>query len=705
MKRLWLVWMVVMLVVSLGLLPALPVKGSGTTTDSFYVADVTHDGYLDSGSSWLTWDNAVNSNIGRVYATEGYTNGIFAGWDCQTLGSTKFILYEAIFGFDVSGIPEGSEIVSSVIKLRSKAKKNEGGWEMYMSIYKGTPGLDHSIDGEDWDNAYDAGAKRIGSIESYDDIAIEEYHSWDILSLNDGLDYISSPDENGYVWVYFASTNHMLNYSPGFQVGFDLRVEFYLTSWGVDHRPILEITYQGAAETRQENIEIPTNTSKGSHEESDEVTSISWITPRTAYSDETIGLDVEGDIGAYVEIELRDEAGIVLDSLSDEVRDNGHYYWSAEVGNNVKGFVRAFEKTDSIYSKWGYAYPMSGSQALNTTMCVDTDVPHNTRSFSDFMVKGGDLMVVHWKTNIDGDTELADHKVDIYHNGYYSDSIYSELLSGLQSSYFECTDGNKDLLHWRYMLFVMDGSGAGFDDYDGLVIDLEQPMGGSTYGFYVPTIYKVSESAELTIAKDAYWYIPKVGDGVAESMVSSSVEGGGKPAVNIRVGDLCEVLGSLNKVLLTIVTPDDDLFNAGADTLEQNSQEFESNVALSEEGDYLLRVELYQGHTSFRYTKDLSFKVGEGGGITEGAGEDILHVLDLFGLDNTVGHWIVLLVLMVGGFILCRKSQILRVVVPLVVLAIAIVMNWIDTWIIVLLALGAGVTIFSLLRKKAVGGG
>lgn len=75
------------------------------------------------------------------------------------------------------------------------------------------------------------------------------------------------------------------------------------------------------------------------------------------------------------------------------------------------------------------------------------------------------------------------------------------------------------------------------------------------------------------------------------------------------------------------------------------------------------------------------------------------------GLANEGGHWLIMLVVMGATFGIFRKSRVLKVVFPLCWLGFFMAVGWIAIWIVVLLALGAGVTAFSLLRKQAAGGG
>lgn len=99
----------------------------------------------------------------------------------------------------------------------------------------------------------------------------------------------------------------------------------------------------------------------------------------------------------------------------------------------------------------------------------------------------------------------------------------------------------------------------------------------------------------------------------------------------------------------------------------------------------------------------------EGGVPPEHPGESPVakaeRFLEKYGLGNQIGHWLVVIGLMAVGFMLFFKSSVMRVVIPLCVFGGAIVVGWIDLWVVVLLALSAGVSLFSILRKRTQGGG
>ena len=123
-------------------------------------------------------------------------------------------------------------------------------------------------------------------------------------------------------------------------------------------------------------------------------------------------------------------------------------------------------------------------------------------------------------------------------------------------------------------------------------------------------------------------------------------------------------------------------------------------------GDYEMRF-TFSGDGSWSYIHDVPFTV-EGGADLKPAGGliDIIKnwIVD-FGLDNPAGYWLITLIGMVLLFLIAYKSSVIRVALPLVFLGGMMIWEFIDMWLIILLALGAGLTLFGIFRKKTHGGG
>jgi EamA domain-containing membrane protein RarD len=94
---------------------------------------------------------------------------------------------------------------------------------------------------------------------------------------------------------------------------------------------------------------------------------------------------------------------------------------------------------------------------------------------------------------------------------------------------------------------------------------------------------------------------------------------------------------------------------------------------------------------------------GVGSDIAVDVTDRIEDTLDDFGLNNSGGYWILMLVLMAGAFYFCRNSGSMRVVMPLVVLGIAMSAGWLDAWVIVLLSLAAAFGVYVIFRRTSSG--
>lgn len=80
-------------------------------------------------------------------------------------------------------------------------------------------------------------------------------------------------------------------------------------------------------------------------------------------------------------------------------------------------------------------------------------------------------------------------------------------------------------------------------------------------------------------------------------------------------------------------------------------------------------------------------------------------LLALWGMDNDAGHWLIILAAMIITFVIAVRSEVLRVVLPLMCFGAGIAIGWLDLWLVSLLAFGAGLTLYSILRGKIQGKG
>jgi hypothetical protein len=78
-------------------------------------------------------------------------------------------------------------------------------------------------------------------------------------------------------------------------------------------------------------------------------------------------------------------------------------------------------------------------------------------------------------------------------------------------------------------------------------------------------------------------------------------------------------------------------------------------------------------------------------------------MLGKYGLDNPGGHWLLIFILSIILAIAFRKTPAVATVLVLLVFAGGFVFSWIDQWFIALLAIAAGLTIYSFFRRKEKG--
>lgn len=74
-----------------------------------------------------------------------------------------------------------------------------------------------------------------------------------------------------------------------------------------------------------------------------------------------------------------------------------------------------------------------------------------------------------------------------------------------------------------------------------------------------------------------------------------------------------------------------------------------------------------------------------------------------FGIVQDVMYWILVMVGMVVLFVIARDSKLMRVVLPLMLLGLALLVGWVNPWIIALLAMGVGVVVYMATRKVVTG--
>jgi hypothetical protein len=520
-----------------------------------------------------------------------------------------------------------------------------------------------------------------------------------------GLDYISktgvtSLKVRDYIW-------DLLNQNPELNTDSDggaFTITFKVVEDGANYKPKLTIYYGDNPVPRVP--ENPGNASVGGSGNS--VTSIVWKTLRCAYADEELGFKVAGTAGTAIHLEILKEDSTILDEITDTIRTDGYFYWGASCSTGDEGFIRCTELNHSVNSEWGYVTsPPDASEIHNYTYATHTEYPQYDRPFIDYIVDETTPMIIHWKTDIQV-SEQTSYSFRLYHLGDSGDTLFNHTLAWLCDNYYKNAYANNDKLAGvRYILFAGNLNGA--TSHDGLVIDLARPYISANKGFYQGLIYH-DGTGEYSITHSAHCYLKDL-PGIV--IVTDKDNYDASTAVALTITTDADTGGSTMWDSYSVQnlrgTAEIAVQDAVTGTFS-NSISVPDLISGSVIDDYTLRVTLYKAGSSgctFDYTHDVTYSVG--GGKKNEEEKDILKTLTDWlagiGLGGATGKWLAIIIAMAIAFIITYKNKILRVLLPLLVFGFGIVSGMLDIWVVVLLALGAGVAIFFIVRRGFGGGG
>lgn len=672
---------------------------SGTSEFTVYETEESKEGWARSKNSPLVWNDAVNNDTGEMFTDDSYTTSD-CGW--TTSGTENYwYIWEGLLGFDIGNMTAGIDVVGGYVELYISNKENGSGWQAFYALYEGTPGEDFIWHNYDWDNAYDAGADRVSSVEDYDDIGTGAYHRFDIL--DSWLEYASTPDSNDYVWFYVCSTNHMLNMAPEWTDG-GKQCKISWHAFNNTYKPRLVLEYVEGTSDR--SWDIPGNAPINPAPTGDEVAdNITWQTPRCSYADEGMYLTIEGDSGANISVLLVDDDGNTLDDFEDSIRTDGNYDYNPDMPDSWYGFVRVLEENNNLVSDWGYVMPApDNDEQSNTLYAVSTEHPQYNYDFARYLTYENDAFVVHWKTNI-GTGESDNHTLEIWGNSNNTTGLmFSSNFTALNDNYFNATANYSWGNHWRYMIFTPNIEGVGFNDYDNLIYNLDKNYSTNTAGYLHAVILDTGANSTLADSHSCYWYIPVVKDGLIFQMNSNQYRQSDDMTILLQVGSACKILDNLPSLKMEIINNTGGVVSTSYESYTDDLNEYQL-VSPGATGDYELRF-TFSGDSTWSYIHDIEFQVTKKGALTGGDIADSISIwLSNIGMDNPAGYWIVTLVGMILLFLFAYKSPLMRIILPLGLLGFMIIQSYLDVWVIVLLALGAGLTLFGLFRKKVHGSG
>ncbi len=668
---------------------------------NFYIKDGVSDGYWKCQEVGVyPWDQICHQDSCSWSETTTMSNA--AGFINYNHDAYGWSLQRAWLGFDVGTEPEG--YTAATVRLYITQSTNTKPWNSYYALY-GMTVADGTIAPEDFDNAEDAGWHQVS------DNVVPQL-GWQTFTIDpDEFDYLA-PDGNGIVWLCLATNNDESGVAPATpDSGTWNFFQIYFNSYeAATNHPVL--TYSsapGGTDPPPIDITIPVNDDKGTAAPTERADSISWVTPRAAFGGEHIGFAAYGEVGAPVELEFLDENGTVIDSIDDEIRVDNYFWWDVVAPSAGGHFVRCHDKLSGRFSKFGYVAPArSTSFGSNTSNVIDTIQPQYTYQFSRFLVGPGDALICYWRAGFDYENDLDIVSLRLEFMGDPDNSVYNTTLDTLKDDYFDYIVYNNDvMLTTRFAIFTLDGGGSGYNTYDDMIIDLGRPMTSYTKGFYVPVLFDDNTDQEITEPNGAYFYLASVTEGVAEQMTKTTYGTSELPTVRMTIGDDCGVLANLFNYRLDILDPNTSIYYTIGTLVDNYALINSTPITLT--GQYKARVTLTHPSTSYKYIHDLSFSIGTGtGGGGSGTGTSPIDVVNAWlephGWNNSFGHWTITLVLMFLSFVvlnLMNAHKLLQLGIPLLIFGLAIISGWIDPWVLVLLALGAGVTLWGALRKRS----
>lgn len=436
---------------------------------------------------------------------------------------------------------------------------------------------------------------------------------------------------------------------------------------------------------------------------------ITWDTPRAAYADEALKFIINGDSGAPLVLSLVDSAGTVLNTHTDSVRTDGKYYYAVDVADNYTGFVRVTESHNNIKSDWGYVSPaVAATEEVNKTYSSINSYPQYTTPFSTYVTKAGNLMIVHWYATI-GIADYGSASLRLLYLGNAT-PIYNQAFYLLATNYFKNSADNNNMLSRRFAVFTMDDTGTGFATYDGMIDNLNRAYSFDYEGWYQPVLWDDDSGNEVTDTVSSYWYLADATkDGLSFTLDKSNYTPGQALIARLWAGDASKVKDTLNSMKVELRDNTGAVVSTLAGVIVGQQTEL-TGVAPMGNGTFTARLTLTKDLQTFSYVHDLTFTVAGAPTTTTPPGgvksivERIQEWLAGAGWDNQGGHWLVLIIASIILYVIFNQSKLLRVAMPVAVWGAAIAFNYIDQWILVLLAGGVGLTLYGIFRNKVQGG-
>jgi len=681
----------------------LPVFASGDTVTTLYLATESSGGYLKRTYSDY-WSAVINKDDGWAVNIDSEYDEVMAGFAAGGM-ENKWHPRIGVMAFDLSEIPEDIEVVDAYIELY--ITEVQTGWLAdgevgYFAFFAGAP----ESAGAGWtqydgDNAIDAGSIRLTGFERHDQLEINEYNRFTLLP--DYYDYIITPNWNDRIAMYFSSFHMQYDYAPEW-VTDNTRIWVFWNDYNSAHKPRLVLTY--IADTPEREIVTEDNAAVDETISGLEVAdNITWESPRAGYADEGMYFKCNGESGASILLQLKDEPGNVLDTVTDTIRVDGNYDWVVDVPDSWYGWIRVIELNHGLASDWGYQMPKpDADQLANTAYAINTEHPQYDFPFSRYIKYENDIGVIHWKTNVQVG-ESANHTLQIWGNGDNTTGVYlDKTLEWLNDNYWHANEDNEFLSAWRYFIFTPNIEGGGYEDYDGMIYDLDVNYSVVVAGFLQALIYNESDNSTLADSHSCYWYLPSEQDGFIFLLDSDLYRTGSNIKVTLQIGEACQAREYLPSLKLSIINESGAEISSKYEGYRYGLNQYIIEAPTTS-GNYEVRF-TFAGDGTWDYIHDEPFAVTTAPPLTSAT--DFLDKINIqienWGMNNPMGHWMIILVIAIVLFVIFIKSPALRVFMPLMAIAGGMIAGWIDAWIIILLALGVGFYLWRTVRGRTADG-
>jgi hypothetical protein len=469
-------------------------------------------------------------------------------------------------------------------------------------------------------------------------------------------------------------------------------------------------------------MEYPTNAADytGVITGNETITGIDWLTPRAAFSDETLGFRIVGYPGAAFDMSLVSENNGVIATSNNTIKDNNYYYWNnITLPSDLNDWVRCVAVSDygdTVQSTWGRVeLTPSDTQRNLSVSAVSTEYPQFEYNFSDYVKHYNSVNKVYWQTNmVSGD--LASYELKILAKG--QTDIFSETPAWINTNVYQHVySNNNDMVHWRYLFYTPYINTPGFNSYDGFILNIGKIYSASYSGFWQTAIRGLTD-VPLTYTDSAYFYLDDPAKGVIISIPDTTVGLSDEVTANIYVGSQSAVSDYLSNLTIDIISAENELMASSEHSIFDGDNTI---VFISPDtaGEYQARFTFYDTASvpDYSYIKDLHFTVTETGGEPIPAGSTpsmpnvkawFFDLLGRWGLDNTGGHYFLLFLLcifwalFVGWY--CKMHLVATGLVVLTIIA-GVYVDWIDKWVIALVAIGVGFIVYGIFRKKTTGTG